>query len=448
MSRFYRKQGIGLSLILICALVGVFIGAVATVHRVARAEGAAVEVNNAAVPATESASVIIWVRNFPEDEFGLGCYTIRIDYDPTMIEVTGVSPGDAPFDAPTYNIYADYVSITQFIVVMPGPTGDIRICDLEFTCLEVGETTLALTIETLANTNGDEIPATSINGTITQQGNLPPTQPEVDVTPDFHLTTDNSVWNITTANGEVTLRAPQGTEALDRDGNPLEKITLDPVSEPPNRPEGAHIIGLACDLGPDGATFDPLIELTIRYDPKELPEGVNEGDLVIASYDSDLGEWVLLPSVVDAAAHTVTASIGHFTVFAIIGRKEATFDFANLSISPSTVDPRESITISAEVINRGGIEGSHTVTLLIDGEEEATQELTLAPGASDTVSFAVTRDEAGTYEVTVDGQSGSFTVTEEEFPWWAVWLGAGVFLLAVAAVAAYLLMWRRRRATA
>jgi hypothetical protein len=91
------------------------------------------------------------------------------------------------------------------------------------------------------------------------------------------------------------------------------------------------------------------------------------------------------------------------------------------------------------------MESSYTVTLLIDGVEQATQERTLEPKASDTVIFTVAKEDRGTYEATVDGLSGSFTVTEDEaFPWWTVGLGAGVFLLAVAVVAAYLLIWRRR----
>ncbi|NVM22738.1 MAG: ABC transporter substrate-binding protein [Desulfobacterales bacterium] len=127
-----------------------------------------VEVGNATVDVGGSGSVDIWVRNFPDDGYGLGCYTITVGYDPTMIEVTAVSPGAPPFDAPISNIYADYVSITQFSTQMPGPAGDIRICDLEFTCLAEGETTMVLTIETLANTNGDDIPAVPIHGTIIQ----------------------------------------------------------------------------------------------------------------------------------------------------------------------------------------------------------------------------------------------------------------------------------------
>jgi hypothetical protein len=127
-----------------------------------------VEVEDASITVGSSASVDIWVRNFPDDGFGLGCYSIRITYDPTMIDITGVSPGDAPFNSPIAAIYDDYVMITQFILALPGPSGDIRIADLEFTCLGEGETTLVPIIDTLANTNGDSFEATPVSGTINQ----------------------------------------------------------------------------------------------------------------------------------------------------------------------------------------------------------------------------------------------------------------------------------------
>jgi hypothetical protein len=87
--------------------------------------------------------------------------------------------------------------------------------------------------------------------------------------------------------------------------------------------------------------------------------------------------------------------------------------------------------------------GSWPVTLSIDGVAEDTKPVTLSPGESDTITFTVSRDEAGTYDVALDGLAGSFTVTEEAFPWWALGLGLG--LAALLAAAAYLLIWRRKR---
>ncbi|GAI43875.1 unnamed protein product [marine sediment metagenome] len=70
-------------------------------------------------------------------------------------------------------------------------------------------------------------------------------------------------------------------------------------------------------LGPAGATFDPPLIFTWNYDPDTLPEGT--AWLVIVYYDEETGEWVELPCTVDPVNHIITASVAHFTTFAIIG---------------------------------------------------------------------------------------------------------------------------------
>ena len=127
-----------------------------------------VEIEDTSVIVGGQGSTDIWVRDFPEDTDGLGSYTIRVDYDPVMVEITEVSPGDSPFDSPFSNILDDYVLIAAFGLDSPGPSGDVRIADLEFTCLSPGETTLVLTVDILSDVNGGTVEATPIDGVITQ----------------------------------------------------------------------------------------------------------------------------------------------------------------------------------------------------------------------------------------------------------------------------------------
>jgi len=124
----------------------------------------------------------------------------------------------------------------------------------------------------------------------------------------------------TSADGNLTMTIPDGTIALDADGNPLSTLTSATDPSPPSPPEGDNIIGLAYNFGPPGATFAPPITFEYTYDPADIPEGVAEGDLVLAYYDEAAGEWVELPCTVDPVTHTITASVSHFTTFAIIAR--------------------------------------------------------------------------------------------------------------------------------
>jgi len=115
-----------------------------------------------------------------------------------------------------------------------------------------------------------------------------------------------------------TLTIPVGTVGLTEDLECLPEITMVTMEEPPPPPEDAHVIGLVYDFGPDGATFEEAIILTFTYDPDALPEGVSEEDLVIAYFVD--GEWVELDEcVIDTETNTITASVSHFTTFAVIG---------------------------------------------------------------------------------------------------------------------------------
>jgi len=133
-----------------------------------------------------------------------------------------------------------------------------------------------------------------------------------------------------------------------------------------------------------------------------------------------------------AGTYTVTANglSGTFTVKAI--PKPATFTAGALSISPAEVEIGESITISTRVTNTGDLTGSYKVNLKIDGAVVATRSVTLAGSASQKVTFTTSTDTAGTYTVTVNGKSGTFTVKAPPKPinWWFVALTIVVVILA------------------
>lgn len=87
----------------------------------------------------------------------------------------------------------------------------------------------------------------------------------------------------------------------------------------------------------------------------------------------------------------------------------AEFEVSNLVISPAEVQPGQVVTISCMVTNIGQEAGEYTVTL--GGDFVAERTVTLEPGKSTTVSFEVTPTEIKTYQVLVDGLSGSFRAT-------------------------------------
>jgi len=239
-------------------------------------------------------------------------------------------------------------------------------------------------------------------------------------TGSFKISSDGEVQETieaTSEDGNLTITIDEGTIALDEDGNPLSTLEIVIDENPPDPPEGAYIIGLAYNFEPDGATFNPAITMVFTYDPDDIPEGVAEKDLVIAFYDEYAGKWVELICTVDTANNTITAYVDHFTTFAVLGAvKPAAFSSSMLNISPLEVNVGGTVTISLLVSNTGGKSGSHTVSLKINGVKEADKSVTIDAGDSETVTFSVTKEEAGSYSVEVDGLKGSFTVAPAPAP--------------------------------
>ena len=79
----------------------------------------------------------------------------------------------------------------------------------------------------------------------------------------------------------------------------------------------------------------------------------------------------------------------------------------------------QEVTITADVTNSGGQEGSYTVILKINGETQATTEITLGAGESEQVDFTVSDNQAGHYLVVLGSLSGEF-VSSLWLNWWVI----------------------------
>ena len=88
----------------------------------------------------------------------------------------------------------------------------------------------------------------------------------------------------------------------------------------------------------------------------------------------------------------------------------ANFTVTSLDLSSEQVEPGQEILVTVNVNNSGGGEGSYTLNLTINGAVEQTKTVTLAPSASDTVTFTVIKEEPGSYTISVDGLTKEFIV--------------------------------------
>ena len=213
----------------------------------------------------------------------------------------------------------------------------------------------------------------------------------------------------------------------------------------------------------DTVTFGQAVSALIGYNPDDLPDGTISVGLYV--FDPELGEWVLskpMPGVV-AEVGQANGLVNHFSQLAVIAELPAStpyetptpstttpppspttpanFIAQNLEITPSKqvtgvgiavfkVEAGESVTITANVINNGGVEGSYIARLELNGETLDSQEISLQPGQSKQVVFVVTDNTAGQYSVQIGDLSGEFE-TLMWINWWLIGgLIAGVTLLA------------------
>lgn len=75
-------------------------------------------------------------------------------------------------------------------------------------------------------------------------------------------------------------------------------------------------------------------------------------------------------------------------------------------------EPRDDVIVIVKVTNTGGQSGTYKVVLKVDGETIKTQDVTLAPGASEGVRLNFAAGPIGKYKVTVGNLTGELVVMD------------------------------------
>lgn len=115
----------------------------------------------------------------------------------------------------------------------------------------------------------------------------------------------------------VQVQLDAGTDAEDKNGNPLTYLDISPVDPLPDAPEG-HFVLAAFDFSPDGASFSPALQVTLCYDPDEIPDGMIAENIVIAVLNEDTGEWDFIGGTVNPDDHTITFSTKSLSIYGVL----------------------------------------------------------------------------------------------------------------------------------
>nr|WP_242492477.1 S-layer protein domain-containing protein [Methanolobus psychrotolerans] len=209
-------------------------------------------------------------------------------------------------------------------------------------------------------------------------------------------------------------------------------------------------------ISPEDATRKLVIEVS--------PETVVEGDDITISvmkaiggdpvegiqvyYDSNLigstdSDGMLTYNVKETGVHKLTSSSDEYLEAELnleVLALEAMFSYSNLQVTPLLVKTGEDVTVTVDVMNTGTSAGQTDVQLLINGSVADSKSVLLDAGEETTVTFTVSEDEAGSYEV----QISSFTVIFEVEKKFLPAPGIIVSMTAVLAVALLIRMNKRK----
>lgn len=92
------------------------------------------------------------------------------------------------------------------------------------------------------------------------------------------------------------------------------------------------------------------------------------------------------------------------------------FEVANLTVNPFQASIGQSVAISVSVVNIGSTQSSYSLTFKINDTVAETKQVALSANQTQQVSFSISEQNVGLYNVTVGDIAGIFTVSAKPTP--------------------------------
>ena len=251
--------------------------------------------------------------------------------------------------------------------------------------------------------------------------------------------------------GRFSLNLPEGTSITAANGLVPSRIalTVANASSLPSGPSGAETVSVFDFNGylDNGnlveVTLSPMSEIVVALDTSALPRGSTP----LGLYQVDGGSWHRLSAISETTVtwevRSFVNNTGALAVFVASGSgtvaRLAVHDFQ------VTMDVNEmwwplvlmtnrggSVTVTLAIVNEGNSSGSYDLAMILDGEQVASEKVAMEPGESKNITFRATNLGDGMHEVSVAGETQSFTTgTTVEWPSFVVLIAAlvvGVFM--------------------
>ena len=169
-----------------------------------------------------------------------------------------------------------------------------------------------------------------------------------------------SGFTVTSSDGNVSVTVPAN------DGVTSGQVTITSSTSAPT--STGLVPNTAYDFGPSGTAFPIPVTVTTKYSPAALPAGAVASQLAMFTVSN--GAWVAVPgSTVNAAANTVTASLSHFSTYAVLAPNSFAGTFigqysgAYIGTFQMNVFPTGAIQLSGVDVVSGPFSGTGTLTL-------------------------------------------------------------------------------------
>lgn len=203
------------------------------------------------------------------------------------------------------------------------------------------------------------------------------------------------------------------------------KITINQFQTKPagvNSPSGYPYLGLYYKIDlkniiPDNISASRMV-FRLNKDILSFMQH-NKWSVLLNRWDETTQSWMTIATkriTEENGFVYYSAAVPEYSVFCITGEAEipkSEYSVSALSITPQEAVSGDVINITADVSNQSTEIKNYTATLWINQMIEQTQKITVPPGKSTSVSFSLTKNKTGEYQVRIDRLAGTFIVSKQ-----------------------------------
>jgi hypothetical protein len=163
--------------------------------------------------------------------------------------------------------------------------------------------------------------------------------------------------------GGMSVEIPKGTTVLDKNGQPVGEIGVESIDgDDVSGYDGGvfSFTGKAYECSPGGATFSPAVDLVFTFTEEEW-EQFDGATPSVMYYNPKTKEWEEVETTYDPETRTVTASVTHFSKYAVFAKNDEAPAAAVAAETPvASVTP---VTSGEETAGAGGSSAASGVIL-------------------------------------------------------------------------------------